>query len=167
MPHPGRSPTMPLIGRFRTCVTPPRVGAAVTARTADERAPAVIRWARGTMNLVSVRNSEQAKGSPWVALAWVGVTLVSLPSIAFWAALATLLLLVHCGDTCPGEGTGPDHWERHWQYTAQAVLAFPGVVVALVGLGLGFSRRRRRLGVALWAASAVSAMAWLAWTSRL
>ena len=83
-------------------------------------------------------------------------TLVCLPVLALWGLFSLFLAVFKCDENCSGDQA------EAWQYTGQAILAFPGIAVGVAALILCFTPHRTAFRVA--AVLAVGcALAWWLW----
>lgn len=89
-------------------------------------------------------------------LARAAVSLGATAGLAYLLLIAVVLAVIECGDSC-SEGYAGD-----WRYKAQLVLATTGVVLGLLALGLGFTRRTRTYR-ALLALAVGCVLGWLLW----
>ena len=100
-----------------------------------------------------------ARLTPGGIAARVLVVLACLPLIALWGGLALLLVVFKCDDNCSGNQA------ENWQYTGQAMLAMPGVTLALLALILSFTRHRSAFRVCACLGLG-SVLAWVIWLGQ-
>lgn len=93
-------------------------------------------------------------------LARAAVSLGATAGLAYLLFFAVYLAVIQCGDNCSDGYTGD------WRYKAQLVLATTGVVLGLLAVGLGFTRRTRTYR-ALLALAVGCVLGWLLWVFGL